>query len=163
MSVDGNNRKIPEDEVRVKRFLIQEIKNYPSMWGRQGCEVAGRPAGGRSLSEDWKAILINIQEAFKNDPELLVKYKADTLSGLKKTWISLRDAHRRKWSSKIENDSKGKLEHKLIAASVGNCWALQNGSHILLSSESSRRHSGVASGRRVPTGRRHETGMAKRR
>ena len=114
MSVDGNNRKIPEDEVRVKRFLIQEIKNHPSMWGRQGCGVAGRPAGGRSLSEDWKAILINIQEAFKNDPELLAKYKVDTLPRLRKTWSSLQECHRRKWSGEIENDSKGKYSRYRI-------------------------------------------------
>ena len=34
---------------------------------------------------------------------------------------------------------------KLMAASVGNCWALQNESHILLSLELSRHHSGLDS------------------
>ena len=50
---------------------------------------------------------------------------------------------------------------KLITASVGNCWSLQNGLHILLSSELSLRHSGVDSGRRALRGHLCETGMAK--
>ena len=42
----------------------------------------------------------------------------------------------------------------MIVASVGNCWALQNGSHILLSSELSRCHSGrgVAAKQEWPNG-----------
>ena len=95
MSVDGKNRKIPEDEVRVKGFLIQEVKNNTNVWGRKGCGVPGRLAGMRSLSEDWQAILLNMREAFKNDPELLAKYKVDTVSGY--TWENLCEAHRRKW------------------------------------------------------------------
>ena len=111
MSVDGNNRNIPENEIRVKGFLILEVKDNPNVWGRKGSGVPGRLAGMRSLSEDWKAILLNMREAFKNDPELLAKYKVDTVSGLKNTWENLFEAHRRKWANKIEkNDSTGKLQ-----------------------------------------------------
>ena len=45
---------------------------------------------------------------------------------------------------------------KATAALVGNCWALQNGSHILLSSELSCHHSGLDA-----TRHRRKTGMAK--
>ena len=105
MSAVGNSRSISEDEVRVKGFLIQEVKKHPNMWGMK---YSGVP--GRSLSEEWEAILSNLREAFKNYPELLAKYKVNTVPGLKKTWMSLRISHRRKWSREMENDSTGKLD-----------------------------------------------------
>ena len=68
MSADGRKRKISEDEVRVKEFIIQEIKSDPSRWKKVH-------------SEDWESVLLNMREAFKNDPKLLTKYKVDTVPG----------------------------------------------------------------------------------
>ena len=121
MSAAGNSRNISEDEVRVKEFLIQEIKNHPNMWGRQGSGVSGKPAGAKSMSEEWQAILNNMWEAFKSTPELLARCKVDTVPGMKNAWQCLREAHRRKWSNEIEkNDSVGKLERTVLPVPNSN-------------------------------------------
>ena len=98
-------RKIPEDEIRVKGFFIMEVRNHPNVWVRQGSRALRRPT-----NEDWQAILHNMQEAFKNDPELLAKYKLDTMSRMKDTWKCLLDANRREWYSEIEKGSASKLQ-----------------------------------------------------
>ena len=64
--VDGNGRVIPEDEVRVKRFLIREVESHPAIW--KHChpgQRSGRHKQSNLSSEAWQGIMLNLREAFK--------------------------------------------------------------------------------------------------
>ena len=103
-SVNGNGRTIPEDEVRVKKFFIREVENHPNIW--KHCHPAqkrGSHPPSKLSSQNWQGIMLNMREAFKGDPALLAKYKADTVMGLKDMWRFLCDLHRRRWANEIEN------------------------------------------------------------
>ena len=108
-SVDGNGRKIPEDEIRVKRFFIQEVEKHPSIW--KHCRPdQKRGMQGKRSTEDWHGILFNMQEAFKSDSALLAKYKADTVMGLREMWRLMFEVHRRRWANEIDNSGKFQLQ-----------------------------------------------------
>ena len=115
----GENKNIPEDEVRVKRFLIQEIKDHPNVWEHRTGDQAGKGAGkGVDRSVDWEDIMLHMREAFKNEPALLAKHKVDTVQGLKNIWRYTFDNHRRKWANVIENASLGKLVICIVSINV---------------------------------------------
>ena len=64
--VDGNGRVIPEDEVRVKRFLIREVESRPPIW--KHCHPGQRSGSHKQSnlsSEAWQGIMLNLREAFK--------------------------------------------------------------------------------------------------
>ena len=69
-------------------------------------QKAGSHPQSKLSSEDWQGIMLNMREAFKGDPAVLAKYKADTVDGLKLMWRLLFEVHRRRWANEIENSGK---------------------------------------------------------
>ena len=52
------NKKFSEEEVRVKAFLIEEVKNHPNLWRKWGSGMPGK----RAKSQGGDSIDIFVQE-----------------------------------------------------------------------------------------------------
>ena len=44
------NKKFSEEEVRVKAFLIEEVRGHPNLWRKWGSGVPGKRAGSQGCN-----------------------------------------------------------------------------------------------------------------
>ena len=100
--------KRPEEEVRLKMFLISEVKDRPRLWDKSHPEA--KKNGLRK--GDWAEITELMHEAFKNNPQALVTYKADTPSKMCRLWHVL---------IKYNNEIWKGIEERKAANRGGKC------------------------------------------